>query len=119
MFRFLSARRHAVVDYALALAFLVAPSVAQFSALPAALAYSSGVIYVAGSLMTQYPLGWMKRMPFPAHGLWEVVMACLWILAPWFLGFSSEVSAANFFVLSGVALLFVAAITDYRPRTGP
>jgi hypothetical protein len=114
MLRILAPRPHAIFDYALAVAFLIAPSVAQFSILPAALAYSSALIYLAGALVTQYPLGLVKRMPFALHGLWEVVMACLWILAPWFLGFSHEVSPANFFVLSGIALLFVAAFTDYR-----
>lgn len=116
MLRILNARQHAVFDYALALAFFVAPSVSQFSILPAALAYSSAVIYLAGSLMTRYPLGLMKRMPFVLHGLWEVVMACLWILAPWFLGFSHEVSPTNFFVLSGIALLALAALTGYGAR---
>ena len=111
MLRILNARQHAVFDYALALAFFVAPSVSQFSILPAALAYSSAVIYLAGSLMTRYPLGLMKRMPFVLHGLWEVVMACLWIL-----GFSHEVSPTNFFVLSGIALLALAALTGYGAR---
>jgi hypothetical protein len=120
MLGIVSARRHGVIDYALILAFLVAPSLGQFSVLPAALAYSSALIYAAGCFMTQYPLGCMKRMPFASHGLWEVVMACLWILAPWYLGFSHEVSPANFFVLSGIALLLVAAITDYRhPARNP
>lgn len=105
---------HGVLDYVLALAFLLAPAMVDFSETAANLSTIIGVVYLGASLLTRYPLGAIRMIPFPIHGVIEAIMAASWIFMPWVFGFSGDPAARNFFVAAGVGLLVVAALTDYR-----
>ena len=105
---------HAVLDYLLAVLFLVAPALLGYqSASAIALSQGIGAVYIAASLLTRYPLGALKLIPFPVHGVLESLMAAAWIALPWVAGFSDEPAARNFFCVAGAALLMVAWLTDY------
>ncbi len=112
--KILEPKTHAVLDYGLAALFLLAPTLFDFSGTAATLSYMSGVVYVAASLLTKYPLGLIRLIPFPVHGVLESIMAAGWIVAPWLAGFADVPAARNFFVIAGLALLGVVSITDYR-----
>ncbi|MDB5897569.1 MAG: hypothetical protein JWP22_4220 [Ramlibacter sp.] len=110
----LSPTVHGVLDYALAVLFLVLPGVLDFPPPAAVASYVIGVVYIAASLITRYPLGVLKLLPFPAHGVIESLMAIAWIALPWVMGFAEHGPARNFFVVAGVGLLVVVALTNYR-----
>ena len=112
--KILQPRTHAILDYGLAALFLLAPTLFDFSATAATLSYVSGIAYIGASLLTKYPLGAIKLIPFPLHGVLESIMAAGWIVAPWLAGFADVPAARNFFVAAGIALLAVVSITDYR-----
>ena len=117
MSKLLNPLAHGVLDYGLALTFLLAPSLFDFTEAAATLSYLIGFVYFGASLITKYPLGAIRLLPFPAHGVIEALMAASWIVMPWLLGFAEESTAArNFFVAAGIALLAVVAVTDYRGR---
>jgi hypothetical protein len=105
---------HGSLDYGLALLFLILPPLLDFSEPAARVSYVIGVIYIATSAITRYPLGLIKILPFPIHGVLESVMAVAWIIFPWLFGFSDDDAARNFFIIAGVALLGVVAMTDYK-----
>ncbi|MAM86954.1 hypothetical protein [Allohahella sp. A8] len=105
---------HGVLDYLLAIAFLIAPSVFNFVEVAATLSYVIGVVYLLTSIITKYPLGLVKLLPFPVHGVLEGLMAAAWIVFPWLFGFADDEAARNFFIIAGVGLLIVVALTDYK-----
>ena len=74
------------------------------------------------SLLTAYPLGVAKVIPFPIHGAIESVSAPLLVIAPFLLDFSRDVAARNFFIVAGIALGIVYLVTNSRaaelPRSG-
>lgn len=105
---------HGVLDYVLALAFLIAPGLVGFGDAAGNLSTIIGVVYLGASLLTRYPLGAIRMIPFPVHGVIESIMAASWIALPWLFGFAGEPAARNFFVAAGLGLLAVAALTDYR-----
>jgi hypothetical protein len=117
MTKVLDPRTHGILDYALAVAFLIMPALLGFSDTAARLSYAIGALYIAVSLLTQYPLGAFKVIPFPVHGVLESIMAAAWIAMPWLLGFAEDTAARNFFIIAGVGLLAVAALTDYNKES--
>jgi hypothetical protein len=114
MLRILSPTLHGALDYALAFAFLFIPGVLGFPNTAASVSQVIGLAYLGVSLLTRYPLGALKLIPFPVHGVLESLMAVSWIAVPWVFDFSGDTAARLFFVVAGVGLLSVVALTDYR-----
>lgn len=114
MLKILNPAIHGALDYGLAIAFLLLPSLLDFSQTAATLSYIIGIVYLGASLLTKYPLGALKLIPFPVHGVLESIMAVSWIVMPWLFGFADDAAARNFFIMAGVGLLAVVACTDYK-----
>ncbi|WP_438020600.1 hypothetical protein WMF18_16645 [Sorangium sp. So ce315] len=112
--KILSPRVHGYIDYAVAALFLLAPSLFGFSGLPETLCYILGAVHVGMTLLTAYPLGAAKIIPFPVHGALEAVVAVFLVAAPWLFSFDEAAAARNFFIVSGVAVVLVWLVTDYR-----
>jgi hypothetical protein len=118
----LSPRIHGYIDYAAVVVLALAPSLFGFSGLPATLCWGFAIALLGVSLLTAYPLGVAKVIPFPIHGGIEAVSAPLLVIAPFLLGFSRDLAARNFFMVAGIALGIVYLVTNYRaaelPGTG-
>ncbi len=107
---------HGVIDYAMAGMLMTAPWTLGFSRNRAATAnaVASGAAVLGLSLMTRYPLGAAKLVPFPAHGVIEAAAGVMTAAAPWLMGFSRNNRAKWTHVASGLATLAVVAMTDYK-----
>lgn len=110
----LNPRVHGVIDYAYIALFLFAPSVLEFSPLATGVSYTFAVALLGLSLLTAYPLGLVKMVPFPTHGALELAASLVLVLAPWLGDFQTEMVARNFFLGGGIALFAVWLTTDYR-----
>lgn len=109
---------HAVIDYAWAGAMIAAPWLFGFSKNKTATINSvaSGGAILGLSLMTNYPLGAVKLISFPAHGVIETVAGAATAAAPWLMGFSRNKQARLTHLISGLATLGVVAMTDYNAQ---
>ena len=113
--RFLPAWFHAIADYAVgALLIIVAASVGGSSG-----AVGTGIVVgatvLAVSMLTRYPLGVVKVLPFPVHSAGDYLAAGLLLLAPWALNFSSgDTGLTAFYIAAGAAVLFVSLVTNYQ-----
>jgi hypothetical protein len=119
--KLLSPRVHGTIDYLFAALFLLAPSIFNFSGLPATLATAIAVAHMTLAMCTAYPFGLVKALPFRAHGWFELVTGTTLVLSPWIFSFSETLAARNFFLGSGLSLLAVWLMSDYletRPRVG-
>ena len=112
--KILSPKVHGYLDYGIVVLLFLAPSLFNFGGTPAKLSYVLGAMQLLMSLMTAYPLGAAKVIPFPTHGGVEVAVTALLVSAPWLFQFSEMTNARNFFVVSGVALALVWFVTDYQ-----
>ena len=117
--RLLPAWFHAVADYAVgALLIIVAVAVGGSHG-----AVGTGVVVgatvLAVSMLTRYPLGVVKVLPFTVHSAGDYLAAALLLGAPWALNFSSgDGGLTAFYVAAGIAVLAVSLITNdqYSPR---
>jgi hypothetical protein len=111
--RTLAPRPHGVIDYALVALLLLAPSWLAFGGLAAAACYLLAIVHLGLSLITAYPYGVLRLIPYPAHGQLELIIGSLLVIVPWFLPFEGDGKARGFFIVIGVAVLAVYALTNY------
>ena len=93
MHRSIGAVSHGILDYALAILLIIAPSVVHFGGRQAWWCYLFAGILVAIAILTQ-----AKFLRLPVHGAVELVLACLLVVLPWVAGFERGVLSRNFYV---------------------
>jgi hypothetical protein len=111
----ISPTAHGVLDYLSSAAFAAAPTLFGFRDRGATrLARSLGASYTGLSLATAYPLGAVKKVPFPAHVASDGALGVALAAAPWLLGFSRDTRARNFFLAMAGVTAVVVALTQVR-----
>ncbi len=117
--KILSAPTHGILDYALVLLFALLPGVFGLDGLPAAILYVLAGVHLLVSLLTRYPLGVFKRIPFNAHGLLELLVAIALVALPWLLDFADQATARSVFIGLGLLLFVLWLLSDYRLHREP
>ncbi|HYP29704.1 MAG TPA: SPW repeat protein [Blastocatellia bacterium] len=112
----LSPLTHAVLDYAWAGTMMASPWLFGFRKNRTATIYSVGsaAAIVGMALMTRYPLGAAKVIPFKVHGVIEAAAGAMTAGAPWLLGYSKNRNATLAHLIHGLATVAVDAMTDYE-----
>ena len=115
----LNARLHGFLDLVIVVVFVLAPFVFGLGGYVAVVAWGLAVVHLVMTLLTRFPLGVVKMIPFPLHGIVELVVGVVLVLAmPRLLGASPDSPARTFFTGSGVAILAVWELTRYRESPG-
>ena len=109
----IDARKHGMIDYCHAAFFLGMAYMCRKSEPRAALAaLLTGSFVLAQSLLTDYPLGVKKVIPFRVHGQMDAAFAASSFMMPKVFGFSDSPAAAVFTGNSFVEAAVVGA-TDF------
>ena len=119
-----SLKRHVALDYALVGFGALAPWLFGFSHLPAATAYTLALVLLGAGLnvVTDYPGGVWKVLPFRWHRIIEWSSPGAFVLVPWL--FFREAGAMPWAVSAlGLAIVanatFASALTASRPAVAP
>ena len=113
--RLLPAWLHAIADYAVGILLIVVAAAVGGSGAAVATGVVVGVTVLAVSMLTKYPLGVAKVLPFTVHSAGDYLAAALLIAAPFALNFASaEGGIAAFYVVMGLAVLAVSLVTNYQ-----
>ena len=113
--RLLPAWFHAIADYAVGLALVIVAIAVGGSSGAVGTGVVVGLTVLAVSMLTKYPLGVAKVLPFTVHSAGDYLAAALLIAAPFVLNFASaEGGIAAFYVVMGIAVLAVSLITNYQ-----
>ncbi|MDQ1427220.1 MAG: hypothetical protein QOK39_696 [Acidimicrobiaceae bacterium] len=113
--RLLPAWLHAIADYAVGLSLIVVALAVHASTGATATGVVVGATVLAVSMLTRYPLGVVKVLPFTVHSAGDYLAAIVLLAAPFALNFASGDPALTFFyVVAGVAVLAVSLITNYQ-----
>jgi hypothetical protein len=113
--RLLPAWLHAVADYAVGLSLIVVAVVAGGAGKAVAPGIVVGAVVLIVSMLTKYPLGVAKVLPFTVHSAGDYLAAALLIVSPFVLGFNNSATGLTaFYVVAGIAVLAVSLITNYQ-----
>jgi hypothetical protein len=115
LIKLLPAWFHALADYAVGALLIVIAVAVGGSAGAVGTGIVVGATVLVVSMLTRYPLGVVKVLPFPVHSAGDYLAAALLLVAPWALNFSSGDSGlAAFYVAAGAAVLLVSLVTNYQ-----
>jgi hypothetical protein len=113
--RLLPAWFHAIADYAVGSLLIIVALAAGGSTAAVATGVVVGVTVLAVSMLTKYPLGVAKVLPFTVHSAGDYLAAGLLLVAPFALNFrDSDGGLSVFYIVMGVAVLAVSLITNYQ-----
>jgi len=108
---------HGLLDYTTVATMAAAPRLMRLRGRAAATCYALAGGYAMLSMLTDYPLGAKRVVPFKAHGIAEGVIGALLPAAPFALDFASQRRARN--LCFGIAALtaVVSALTDWDKQS--
>jgi hypothetical protein len=113
--RILPAWLHAVADYSVGALLVIVALASGADGKAVATGVVVGAVVLVVSMLTRYPLGLVKVLPFPVHSAGDYLAAALLIVAPFALDFrSSNAGLAAFYIVAGIAVLGVSLITNYQ-----
>jgi hypothetical protein len=108
--KILSPTQHGYLDYLTVVIFLLAPSLIGLTGMAGTIAYLLAGIHLAMTLVTDFPLGVVKKLPFTIHGWVERVVGP--VLLPFALGFDG--ATKYFYIVIGFVIILVGLLTDYQ-----
>jgi hypothetical protein len=111
--RILDARVHGALDLVTVLLFLFGPLLFGLGGSPAAIAYTLAIVHLLMTLLTRFPLGRWKVIPFPIHGIVELIVGVALLILPSYAGYAPGSPARRFYLGMGALILVVWALTAY------
>ena len=113
--RFLPAWFHAIADYAVGITLIITAIAVGGAGKAVAPGIVVGAVVLLVSMMTRYPLGVVKVLPFTVHSAGDYLAAALLVISPYALSFNhSATGLTAFYVAAGIAVLAVSLITNYQ-----
>ena len=90
LIKLLPAWSHAIADYAVGALLVVVALTVDMSTEATVAGVVIGATVLAVSMLTRYPLGVVKVLPFRIHSIGDYAAALLLFVAPFALGFNSS-----------------------------
>ena len=113
--RLLPAWFHAIADYAVGISLIVVALAVGGSSGAVGTGVVVGVTVLLVSMLTKYPLGLVKVLPFTVHSAGDYLAVALLLASPWVLNFSDgDGGLTAFYLVAGIAVLAVSLITNYQ-----
>ena len=113
--RLLPAWFHAVADYAVGGLLIIVALAVGGSTGAVATGVVVGAVVLLVSMLTRYPLGVVRVLPFTVHSAGDYLAAALLVIAPFTLNFSDgDGGLSAFYVVAGIAVLAVSLVTNYQ-----
>ncbi len=106
----ITSRIHGILDYVVVVLFAVAPTLFGLTGLAATFAYLLAGVHLLMTVLTDFPLGMARVVPFRLHGMVELAVGLVLILLAFVL---FEGTGRMFYASMGAVILLVWFLTDY------
>ncbi len=115
--KIISPEVHAILDYLTAIFLLAAPSLFNMESPLSTFTYSLAGVHFLLTILTSFPLGLIKVIPFRIHGLIEVVVAlALAGVAFWFKN-NDSLTGFYFYLVLAAVIMVVFVLTDFKEKS--
>ncbi len=117
--KFITKRIHAFLDYPVAIALIALPfllGLGSSNPLALQLSVATGIAAFILTLLTDHHLGVFKVIPYKFHLIVDFLVAIVFILAPFILGF--EGLDAYYYWINGIAVLIVVSLHKTEVTNG-
>jgi hypothetical protein len=105
---------HALGDYAAGIVLFLIGIFADGPDAAKATGIVLGAVLVVGSLLTRYPLGAVRVIPFPVHSAGDYIIGILAIVFSFALGFwSDNTGVAVAYLVIGIVVVALSLLTNY------
>ena len=105
---------HGVGDYGAGLALIVVALAVGGTRRAVATGVVLGLGWLVVSLLTRYPLGAIKAIPFRVHSSGDYLASVLLIVAPFALDFYDlNKGLSAFYIVVGAVVILLSLVTDY------
>jgi len=114
--KFLSPTLHGFVDYAAAIALIIAPFIIIPTDAPAIsiwLSVAAGSALILYSLITDYSASIRRILSFKLHLLIDFIAGVSFVVAPFLFGF--EGITFGYYIVMGIAVILVVLVTNNIP----
>ena len=109
----ISSRAHGILDYLTVALFALAPTLFGLTGTAATLAYALAAVHLGMTLITAFPMGVVRVVPFRVHGIVELLVA-ISLMGIGMFNFGLEQTAGLFYLLVGLVILVVWLLSSYR-----
>lgn len=117
--RFIAPRVHAMVDYLIGVALLLAPNLLGFADAEYTAVWVprvAGLLILALAALTNWSLGLLRVIPLSTHLIADYAIGALLAVSPWLLGFADNPANAWLpHVIVGALIVGVALLTAREP----
>ncbi|MEO7962027.1 MAG: hypothetical protein ABIR19_10800 [Ginsengibacter sp.] len=108
---------HAILDYATVIFLLAAPSLFAMEGPLSTFTYALAGIHFLLTILTSFPLGLIKVIPFRIHGIIEVIVSlALAGVAFWFKS-NDSLTGFYFYLVLAVIIMIVFVLTDFKENS--
>lgn len=109
--KFVTKQIHSFLDYPVAIALMALPfllGLGESSPLALQLSVATGIAAFILTIFTDHQTGLIKVIPYKIHLIVDLIVAIVFILAPWVLSF--EGLDAYYYWVNGIAVLIVVGL---------
>lgn len=115
--KIISPKVHAVLDYLTVVFLLASPSLFNMESPLSTFTYALAGIHFLLTILTSFPLGLIKVIPFRIHGLIEVAVALVLAgVAFWFKN-NNNLTGFYFYLVLAAIIMIVFVLTDFKERS--
>jgi hypothetical protein len=111
---------HGLLEYALGALFIASSSLFSFDSDAATVvSVLIGAVLLVMAALTDTPTALIRRLPLDSHIVLDYVVGLLTVASPFLFGFSDDSAALAFFLIVGIAHVFLTVVTRFRGRGEP
>jgi hypothetical protein len=112
--KILSPKAHGILDYVTVFFLALSPLLFEMGSTGSYVAYALAFVHLCLTLLTRFELGVIRIIPLWLHGMIELCVSILLLIATLWLRIWGDIGSFYFYTVFSVVLFFVWFISDYK-----